>query len=77
MLESYAIGIVAIVALMVAWVGVQGAWRKAFPAVAADPDALSGRMGCHGCSHTDDCRDDGACSNGPATQGVAAKEEKS
>jgi len=69
MLASYAIGIVVIVVLMVAWVGVQGAWRKANPAGAADPDALAGRMGCHGCSHNDDC------SHQPAARTVTAKEE--
>jgi len=72
MLASYAIGIVVIVLLMVAWVGVQGAWSRANAAVGAtDPDALAGRMGCHGCSHHDDC------SHKPAAQAVTAKEEMS
>ncbi len=49
MLESYVIGLSATVLIVVAWLGVQNAWRKAFPGVSADPDALSGRAGCHGC----------------------------
>jgi len=49
MLESYAIGLSATVLLVVAWVGVQNAWRRVFPGGSADVDALSGRAGCHGC----------------------------
>ncbi len=49
MLESYAIGLAATVLLVVAWVGVQNAWRRVFPGGSADADALSGGAGCHGC----------------------------
>ena len=69
MFVSYVIGLVVIIALMVTWVGVQSAWRKAFPAVASDPDVLAGRMGCHGCDDID------VCSHRPATRAVSAKEE--
>jgi hypothetical protein len=55
LLAHYAIGIAGIVVLALAWVGVQIAWRKAFPGVCADPDVLAGRMGCRGCSGTDEC----------------------
>lgn len=50
MLESYLIGIGAILALLAIWVAVQIGWRKVFADVWSDPDALAGRMGCHGCS---------------------------
>ena len=49
MLESYAIGLSGIVLVAVTWVGVQSAWRKVFPGVGSDTDALAGRTGCHGC----------------------------
>ena len=47
MLSSYVTGVVAVVGMTLAWVAVQGAWRRAFPEAAADPDVLAGRMGCH------------------------------
>jgi hypothetical protein len=46
---TYAIGIVAIVLVMAAWVAVQGAWRRAFPGYSSDPDVLAGRTDCHSC----------------------------
>ena len=55
MLAHYAIGIVGIVVMSLAWVGVQVAWRKVFPGVCADPDVLAGRTGCRGYGCTDDC----------------------
>ncbi len=58
MLTSYLTGILIIVALTVAWVGVQRAWRRAFPEGSGDPDALAGRTGCHGCNCTDVCERD-------------------
>lgn len=43
-------------AVMVLWVGVQAAWRRAFPgAVAADEDVLAGRSSCHGCTCAAPC----------------------
>ncbi len=58
MLTSYLTGVLIIVALTVAWVGVQRAWRRAFPEGSGDPDALAGRTGCHGCNCTDVCERD-------------------
>jgi len=69
MLASYATGLVALIALMLAWVGVQSAWRKVFPGVTSDPDALAGRTGCHGCDDID------VCSHRPAARAVSDKEE--
>jgi hypothetical protein len=54
-LTSYGITIGAIAILCAVWLGVQLAWRRAFPDAAGDPDALAGRMGCHGCGCTDVC----------------------
>ena len=58
MLASYLTGVLVIVAVTVAWVAVQRAWRRAFPDASADPDALAGRGGCHGCNCTDVCERD-------------------
>ena len=58
MLETYATGMVAVVALALGWVAVQSAWRKAFPGTTADPDVLAGRTDCHGCERSMTC--DGA-----------------
>lgn len=51
MLTSYALGLLGIVAMTVAWVGVQLAWKKVFPDAFCDPDVLAGRMGCGGCTN--------------------------
>ena len=59
MLSSYVTGLAAVVGMTLAWVAVQGAWRRAFPDAVSDPDVLAGRMGCHGCTG-DDC-DGGRC----------------
>ena len=48
-LASYALGLSAIVAMVVAWVAVQGAWRRAFPVPGVDPDVLARRKGCGSC----------------------------
>ena len=48
-MASYGVGVLAVVALAVAWVAVQIAWRSVFPEVSDDPDVLAGRMGCRGC----------------------------
>jgi hypothetical protein len=53
LLTSYALGIAAVVAMAVAWVGVQIAWRRVFPDACGDPDVLAGRMGCQGCRSTE------------------------
>jgi len=54
-LTSYAIGLSAIVMLCAAWLAVQLAWRRVFPDASDDPDALAGRLGCHGCGCTTVC----------------------
>ena len=63
MLASYATGLAALVLVMLAWVAVQGAWRRAFPDASDDPDALSGRLGCYGCPRPGGagCRHDSDC----------------
>ena len=55
MFESYAIGMIVIVAVSVAWVGVQSAWGRSFPREGTDPDVLAGRLGCGGCDSTEQC----------------------
>jgi len=71
LLTSYATGIAAIVALSLAWVAVQVAWRKAFPEFSGDPDALAGRIGCHGCSSAE------VCDKRPSESSDPAEEETS
>jgi len=41
------------------WLAVQRAWMRSFPGAAPDPDALSGRLGCHGCGECEEARPDG------------------
>jgi len=55
MLTAYGTGLAAIALLCVAWLTVQLAWRRVFPDTAGDPDALAGRLGCHGCNCTNVC----------------------
>jgi hypothetical protein len=55
MLTSFATGLLALCAVLVAWVTVQIAWKRAFPDPGADPDALAGRLACHGLCETKDC----------------------
>jgi len=52
---SYVTGLAAIAIVLVCWVGVQSAWNKTFPDPAGDPDALAGRLGCHGCGCATPC----------------------
>jgi hypothetical protein len=54
-LTSHALALVALTALLSAWVAVQLAWRRAFPSATGDPDALAGRLGCHGCRCEEPC----------------------
>jgi len=68
MLGNHVLGLVAIVAVMIAWIGVQAAWKRAFPERCSDPDALAGRIGCHG-----DCSKD--CDRGSACASRAVGEE--
>jgi hypothetical protein len=57
MLGSYLLAVLALAVMAAVWVGVQVAWKKAFPNAFCDPDALAGRMGCGGgCkSHSSSC----------------------
>ena len=48
------LAIVALVALLVAWVAVQRWWVESVGA-AADRDALDGRTGCNGCACIEPC----------------------
>ena len=57
MVRSYLTGVVGIVAIAVAWVSVQSAWRRVFPGASPDSDTLANRMGCHGCHCTVVCVD--------------------
>jgi hypothetical protein len=50
MLTSYVVGLAAIAILLLAWVGVQNAWRRAFLGVSSDADVLAARGGCAGCT---------------------------
>lgn len=54
-MTPYATGVLVVVGMAVAWAGVQSAWRRSFPRRGADPDALAGRLGCHGCDAADEC----------------------
>ena len=55
MLHHDSLGIGAFVLLSVFWLGVQRAWRRSFPEVGQDPDALAGRPGCFGCARSVQC----------------------
>ena len=55
MLGSYALGIGAVIGLMLGWVAVQAAWSKAFPEAAGDADVLARRRSCHGCGCSGVC----------------------
>ena len=55
MLTSVATGLIALCGILAAWVSVQLAWRRVFPDAGADPDALAGRLGCHGACPPNEC----------------------
>jgi hypothetical protein len=55
MLTSLATGVLGVAALLLIWVGVQSAWRRAFPDAFDDPDVLAQRIGCGGCEREPDC----------------------
>ena len=67
-LGSYAVGVLGVVLVAVAWVAVQLAWRRVFAGVSAEPDALAGRTGCHGCGCTVDCDGRNSGQKGPAQE---------
>jgi len=68
-LTSHALGLVTIALIAVAWVAVQSAWKKVFPDRCSDPDALAGRIGCHG----DGCSQ--ACDRRPDTRAGTVQED--
>lgn len=70
MLSTYGIALSIIVMLCVAWLTVQLAWRRVFPDASGDPDALAGRLGCHGCGCTNVCEK-------RASEAAGASEEES
>ncbi len=55
MVTSIATGLAVLCTMLAGWVTVQIAWRRAFPAAGTDPDALAGRLGCHGTCAPQDC----------------------
>jgi hypothetical protein len=55
MVTSFATGLIALSLVVVAWVTVQLAWRQVFPSAGADPDALAGRLTCHGTCEPQAC----------------------
>jgi len=71
MLTSYAIGLATIATLCAAWLGVQLAWRRVFPDTSGDPDALAGRLGCHGCGCTSVCEKRASATTGASEEEVA------
>jgi ferredoxin len=46
---SFFVAPLAVAACAAGWLVVQRAWMRSFPGASPDPDALSGRLGCHGC----------------------------
>jgi len=54
---SHGLGLITLLAVLIAWVGVQRAFRRAFPDPCGDPDALSGRTACDPgpCFDNDSC----------------------
>lgn len=58
MLQSYLLTILAIPAMMIAWVAVQFAWRKTFREAVTDDDVLASRRGCSGCGCIGYCEKD-------------------
>jgi hypothetical protein len=55
MWETYATGVGILVAVLLFWMGVQAAWRRAFPEFDDDPDVLAARGACNGCGCTEVC----------------------
>jgi len=68
MLGSYASGVGALAVLAVVWVGVQRAWKRTFPERSADPDALAGRIGCHGDCCEEECDEECPLTGGEERQ---------
>jgi hypothetical protein len=70
-LTSYGIGLATIAVLCAAWLCVQLAWRRVFPDVSGDPDALAGRLGCHGCGCTNICEKRASATAGASEEETA------
>ncbi len=54
-LFPYLLTIGAVLLMMFTWVAVQMAWKRTFPDVGRDVDALATRKGCGSCSHDGQC----------------------
>jgi len=54
-LASLATGALGVAAIAVGWVVIQRAWGRAFAGECSDPDVLSGRRSCGGCSGSERC----------------------
>jgi len=57
MIENVATGMLGVAVLAALWLAVQLAWRRHATEPGGDPDALAGRIGCHGCGEADACRE--------------------
>ncbi len=75
MIETYLIGIVGIVALMLAWAGIQQVWRKAFAEHVTDEDALAERTRCTNCGCTTVCEKSRQTSLNGSTAKVEIEQE--
>lgn len=53
LIATYATGVAAVVVVALAWITVQGAWRRVFPERLLDADAMVGHLGCTGRCETD------------------------
>jgi hypothetical protein len=69
-MTHHVLAIALLVLVLAAWVGVQGAWRRAFPGACSDPDVLAARRGCQGCDSAD------ACERRHAERGLGAEEDE-
>lgn len=64
MLRHYILGVGAVLLLSVAWLAVQRAWKRSFPDVTDDTDALAGRSRCGNCEDSESCHqkpESGSC----------------
>lgn len=55
MIGSYVTGILGIVTMMIAWVGIQSLWRRSFSDHLFDDDVLAERNKCTNCGCTTVC----------------------
>ena len=59
MMMDALVAVTGTIVVAVAWVFVQLAWRREFPAHGGDPDALAGRTDCHSCEDNHSCQSNG------------------